>query len=295
MKQKTLVLQDGFRVSYLEGGSGTPLVFLHGLSVSAGAYTEMLELLAENGFHVFAFDAPDHGGSDSLPWGHTVKDMAEIIAQAMCQILTLEGARAVAVGHSMGGWIAAELAALAPSFRYPGSSWSIDDLILLDAAVGREFHDGIRLKHGAQFLASALKDVYGDVRKAGSIRSSHGRTDGATGATAAFRCLAERLSLISRLTSSVSGPGIIRAVNAMVHGDSSDALKALRGQVRTVIVHGSEDGIIPWKSGLHAATAAAGKFRLLGGKYHSWMISDPELALRVIRDALDLTTNEGAG
>lgn len=289
MKQYTILTADGFRVGVTEGGSGIPLVFLHGLSVSAGAYLEMLELLADNGFHVFAFDAPDHGGSDSLPWGHDVPDMAYKIWQAVQQIPALCGSEMVLVGHSMGGWIAAEYA----------SRWScfVHTLILLDAAVGEEFHGGIKLKHGAQFLASALKDVYGDVRKAGSIRGSHGRTDGATGATAAFRCLAERLSLISRLTSSVSGPGIVRAVNAMVHGDSSDALKALRGQVRTVIVHGSEDGIIPWKSGLHAATAAAGKFRLLGGKYHSWMISDPEQALDVIRGAVfggnDLTPNEG--
>jgi len=274
MKQYKVVTHGGFRVAVTEGGQGIPLVFLHGLSVSAGAYTEMLELLAANGFHVFAFDAPDHGGSDSLPWGHTIKDMAEVIGQAAMQIPALEGARAVVVGHSMGGWIAAELAAQ----RYPHwGSLTFDTLILLDAAVGAEFHESIRLqpKKGAQFLTGALKDVYGDVRKAGSIRSLWGR-----------------LSLIGRLGSSVSGPGIARAVNAMMQGDSTDALWAIHSHVRTTVVHGSEDGIVPWHAGLSAAVATGGRFELLGGRYHSWMISDPELALSVIRDALYLTHPE---
>ncbi|MCA2331874.1 alpha/beta fold hydrolase [Mycobacterium avium] len=266
MKRYTIVTEDGFRVAVTEGGRGIPLVFLHGLSVSAAAYTEMLELLAENGFHVFAFDAPDHGGSDSLPWGHTVKDMAEVVDKALEQLYA--EVPLVLVGHSMGGWIAAEQAAMRPQW--------IKTLILLDAAVGEEFHESIRQpKKGLQFLAGAVKDVLGDVRKAGSIRQ-----------------LGERLSLIGRLSSSVSGPGIARAIHAMVQGDSRAALFALRGRVRTVVVHGSEDGIVPWKAGLSAAHTAQGRFQLLAGRYHSWMISDPELALCVIRDALYLTPSE---
>lgn len=274
MKQYTILTEDGFRVAVTEGGSGIPQVFLHGLSVSAGAYTEMLELLAENGFHVFAFDAPDHGGSDSLPWGHTVQDMAEVLVSAMDQIPEFWGEKVVLIGHSMGGWLAAEMAASRPT--------GVDTLILLDAAVGAEFHEGIRVNgvggplKGAQFLAGAVRDVYGDVRRAGSLRT-----------------LRDRLGLISRLGSSVSGPGIARAVHAMVNSDSDWALRNLRrNDVNTVVVHGHNDGIIPWRSGLRAAAATGGRFKLLGGKFHSWMISDPELALEVILDALDLTTNE---
>lgn len=260
MKKSTVVLEDGFRVAVTEFGApdGAPLVFLHGLSVSASAYTEMLELLADNGFHVFAFDAPDHGGSDSLPWGHTVKDMAEVVDKALEQLYA--EVPLVLVGHSMGGWIAAEQAAMRPQW--------IKTLILLDAAVGEEFHEGIRLqpKKGLQFIAGAVKDVLGDVRKAGSIRQ-----------------LGERLSLIGRLSSSVSGPGILRAIHAMVQGDSSDALRALRGRVPTVLVHGELDGIVPWETAFSAAALCGGRVHTISHSYHSWMIADPELALDVIR------------
>lgn len=276
MKQYTVLTHDGYRVAVTEGGRGIPLVFLHGFSVSAAAYTEMLELLADNGFHVYAFDAPDHGGSDPLPWGHTVKDMAEVIAQAMMEIPSLEGARAVAVGHSMGGWIAAELAAMPRR-----SSWSVDDLILLDGAVGTEFHKGIKLdgvgtlKRLAQLAAGGARDIAGDARKAGSLRT-----------------LWERLRLADILRGSVSGAACMRAAHAMVNGDSEDALRSLAGRVRTTVAHGIEDGIVPWQAGVSAAVAACGEVVLLPGRYHSWMIADPELALSVIRDALDLTPPE---
>ena len=273
MKQYTVVTEDGFRVGVTEGGSGIPLVFLHGFSVSTGAYAEMLELLSQNGFHVFGIDAPDHGGSDSLPWCHTVKDMARVIDQALDE---LDMRECVLVGHSMGGWLAAEVAALYPQ--------GFTDVILLNAAVGEEFHEAIRvdrpgaLRRGAQLLAGALKDVFGDARKAGRVR-----------------VLSERLSLISRLGSSVSGPGIARAAYAMMQGDSAEALQTLRRErVKTVVVHGNHDAIIPKDSALSAWRTLRGRFFVLGGRYHSWMISDPELALEVINDALDRADDDQA-
>lgn len=265
MKRYTIVTEDGFRVAVTEGGRGTPLVFLHGLSVSAAAYTEMLELLAENGFHVFAFDAPDHGGSDSLPWGHTVKDMAEVVDKALEQLYA--EVPLVLVGHSMGGWIAAEQAAMRPQW--------IKTLILLDAAVGEEFHEGIRTKHplrAAQFIAGAVRDVAEDVRRAGSVRR-----------------LSERLSLAHRLGGSVPGLSFLRAAYALVRHDSAPALEKLkRNGVRTVHIHGVEDRIIPWEAALSAAELSGGRTVAISDSFHSWMISDPELALDVI---LTLTTN----
>jgi len=272
MKDYTVVTRGGFRVGVTEGGKGTPLVFLHGFSVSTGAYTEMLELLSQNGFHVYGIDAPDHGRSDSLPWGHTVKDMAEVIDQAL-DVLGVE-VGAVLVGHSMGGRLAAEVAAIYPMLY--------DTVILLSAAVGKEFHEAVKvdgpgtLLRGAQFIAGALKDVFGDARKAKSLRT-----------------LSERLRLADMLRGSLSGPRIARAAYAMTQGDSSEALHALRrGRVKTVVVHGTDDAIIPSASALSAWQVLRGRIHILGGHFHSWMISDPELALRVINDALDLTDPE---
>lgn len=273
MKEYTVTTEDGFLVGVTEFGTvGIPLVFLHGFSVSTGAYTEMLELLSQSGFHVFGIDAPDHGGSDSLPRGHTVKDMARVIDQVLDE---LDMPECILVGHSMGGWLAAEVAALYPI--------GFTTVILLNAAVGDEFHESIRvgglspLARGAQFFGGALKDVIGDARKAGRIRT-----------------LLERLRLVDILRGSVSGPGMVRAAYAMMQSDSTEALRALAGTVRTVVVHGTEDSIVPWQAGLSAAVASAGRVVLLAGQYHSWMIADPELALSVIQDALEPFPEIGA-
>lgn len=279
MKQYTILTEQGFRVGVLEFGNPAGLldvqkitmVFFHGFSVSASAYTEMLELLAENGFHVYALDAPDHGASDSLPWGHTVADMVGVLDNALGELMVPGGC--VLVGHSMGGWLAAELAALRPE--------TIHTVILLNAAVGEEFHDGIHVAgpsvglRAAQFVAGAVRDVLGDAREAGSIRR-----------------LSERLRWYDMLRGSLSGIGCLRAAWAMMHADSTGALHELKThRVKTVVVHGMEDKLVPPVAAMSAAVAAAGRLRLLGGRFHSWMIADPAYALAVIREALDLTPN----
>lgn len=228
MKHYTIVLNDGFRVGVTEGGSGIPLVFLHGLSVSAEAYTEMLELLAHSGFHVIALDLPDHGRTDSLPWGHDVADMAYVVWRAIGAIPALEGAKFVLAGHSMGGAVAATYASYWPSY--------VHTLILLDAAVGESHDDAVRLDNyadlplrAAQFLGAVLRDCVGDARRAGSLRT-----------------LRERLSLGRRLKESVSGFGSLKAAWALTQNDSAPALFRIKRQgTRTVVVHGSRDSIIP--------------------------------------------------
>ncbi|WP_419539592.1 alpha/beta fold hydrolase [Paraburkholderia bengalensis] len=100
MKHETIVLADGFRVGVSTVGTGAPLVFLHGLSVSAKAYEEMLTRLAEHGFRVIALDAANHGRSGSLPTGHTVEDMTRVTLKTLDE---LDIHRAIFAGHSMGG------------------------------------------------------------------------------------------------------------------------------------------------------------------------------------------------
>jgi pimeloyl-ACP methyl ester carboxylesterase len=263
---KSVVLPNGFKVSYLHGGGGIPLVFMHGFSVSAVAYGELLDLLAGNGFEVWAFDAPDHGGTDNLPYGHSVEDMADVLADAMDHIGIPPS---VMVGHSMGGAIVAEFSAKRPD--------SVIDAVLLDAAVGESHHRSISASRGAQFFSGAVRDVWGDVRQAGSIRR-----------------LGERLSLASRLQGSVSGVGMARAGLALVKHDSTAAMLALKHhRVRTTLIHGSEDRIVSPVAAMDAALLAGARLCLLGGRFHSWMISDPRVALDWIRDAIGLDYDFG--
>jgi len=266
MKPRTIVLDDGFRVGYLTGGIGYPLVFLHGLGVSASAYEELLNLLVVSGFNVYGFDAPDHGRTDSLPWGHSLADMAKVLVKALD---TIGVDKFVLVGHSMGGAIAAEVAATIPD--------RVLTAVLLDAAVGEAHHKSIEVTaspnfplKAARLLSGAVLDIAGDAIKAGSVRR-----------------LQERLDLFTRLRGSVSGPGALKAVWALVNHDSAPALLEMEDQlVRTFVVHGSEDRIVPPMAAYHAAGLAGAKLQMLPGQFHSWMVSTPMLAVSVITKAV---------
>jgi pimeloyl-ACP methyl ester carboxylesterase len=97
-------------VKYLEGGSGDPLVFLHG----AGGMTAEDPLLKElaSRYHVFAPYLPGYGETEECA---TMRDMLDFALHGWDVVEALGIANPILVGHSMGGMIAAEMAALAPN------------------------------------------------------------------------------------------------------------------------------------------------------------------------------------
>jgi len=96
-------------VRYLEGGSGRPLVFLHG---AGGATIEdpFLAKLADK-YHVFAPLLPGYGDSLECP---ELRDMLDFTLHTWDVVNALGLRDPILVGHSMGGMIAAEMAAIAP-------------------------------------------------------------------------------------------------------------------------------------------------------------------------------------
>jgi pimeloyl-ACP methyl ester carboxylesterase len=97
-------------VRYLEGGSGEPLVFLHG----AGGLTPddpLLAVLSER-YHVFAPYLPGYGETEDCP---DLRDMLDYTLHTWDVIEGLGLKDPILVGHSMGGMIAAEMAAVAPN------------------------------------------------------------------------------------------------------------------------------------------------------------------------------------
>jgi pimeloyl-ACP methyl ester carboxylesterase len=97
-------------VRYLEGGKGEPLVFLHG----AGGMTESDPLLAElaSRFHVYAPYIPGYGETEECG---EIRDMLDFALHTWDVVEALGIKNPILVGHSMGGMIAAEMAALAPN------------------------------------------------------------------------------------------------------------------------------------------------------------------------------------
>jgi pimeloyl-ACP methyl ester carboxylesterase len=97
-------------VRYFESGSGQPLVFLHGAGGLASG-DPFLAKLAER-FHVHAPLLPGYGDSEECP---SIRDMLDVTLHTWDVVSGLGLKDPILVGHSMGGMIAAEMAAIAPN------------------------------------------------------------------------------------------------------------------------------------------------------------------------------------
>jgi 3-oxoadipate enol-lactonase len=102
-------VRDIAGISYLEAGSGVPVLFLHGIGGAAKAFGPQLDHFGGR-YRAIAWDMPGYAGSVPLPLV-TMEALAAALA-GFIQALALE--RPVLVGHSIGGMVAQRLLAEAP-------------------------------------------------------------------------------------------------------------------------------------------------------------------------------------
>ncbi len=145
---------NGVYLSYLEWNSdGPPMVLLHGITSSARSWWRVAPALAEQGYHVYAFDMPGHGESAETD-DHHIPAIAGLIATAM---RTLDIDDAVVIGHSWGGATALELASVVtdrPALR---------KVVLIDPAMG------MKPERGAEALPNFMVGI-GDPPEANRTR-----------------------------------------------------------------------------------------------------------------------------
>ena len=109
-------------LAYEVVGSGPPLILLHGLSGSGRWWSRNVPVFSRS-FRTYSVDLPGFGQSRGVRWSR-LDDIADWLADWLIS----EGLpRAHVAGHSLGGAVAARLAA-----RHPDR---IDRLVLVDAAI----------------------------------------------------------------------------------------------------------------------------------------------------------------
>jgi len=96
-------------IQVLDAGEGPPLLFLHGAGGIA-AWVGALPLLASK-YHVYAPLLPGFGESTGLEY---LEDQFDLFMHGFDVIEALGLDRPYVVGESLGGWMAAEMAALRP-------------------------------------------------------------------------------------------------------------------------------------------------------------------------------------
>lgn len=109
LAERSLVVK-GRTIRYYVGGTGPPLVLVHGLGGSATNWVELAPLLAPRHRLVIP-DLPGHGGSEPLAGVSGLQPYADRVAAVMAHERALP---APVVGHSLGGMVVLRLALRRP-------------------------------------------------------------------------------------------------------------------------------------------------------------------------------------
>jgi pimeloyl-ACP methyl ester carboxylesterase len=201
----------GCAVRLFRGGSGQPLVFLHGAGGHTG-WMAFLEALSAR-FAVFAPEHPGFGQSADPPWLDEVADLAYFHLDLL---KALGLADVHLVGTSLGGWVAAEMAVR--------STARLASLTLVGAvgipAGGAPIPDTFRMPEDEN-----LRRYYADpgraARRLGDL------------ATADWRAVAKNRATVTRLAyrPRFHNPGLAKWLH--------------RIDVPTLLLWGEKDGLVP--------------------------------------------------
>lgn len=125
-------LSTGIRLHFAQQGdeTGPPVILLHGYSDTWYSFSTILPRLSP-GLRVYALDQRGHGDSDKPEGGYAMADLALDVLAFMD---ALRVPRATIVGHSMGSFVAQQVALAAPG--------RVEALVLIGAAADvNDFND----------------------------------------------------------------------------------------------------------------------------------------------------------
>lgn len=142
---------DGYSIHYYEGGSsrGPAVLLVHGLGSRAEDWANIMPLLKQAGFHVYAMDLLGYGRSAKpKDASYSIAQQAGIAGDLLTQ---LQIPKVDLVGWSMGGWVAARTALDHPE--------RVRRLVLCDAA-GLRFQPQFGIRDFEPATVPAVQRLY---------------------------------------------------------------------------------------------------------------------------------------
>jgi pimeloyl-ACP methyl ester carboxylesterase len=268
LARHSFTLSDGHRVGLAVSGRGVPLVVVHGFTAEGFLYAQTLHRLVRKGFKVVAIDMAGHGGTQGLPQGGgRLGDYAELMSRCVEE---LGIRRAVLAGHSMGGRVVAQMAAMHPDQAIA--------TLLIDAIVGDEWDWMVRIFRlsppllvglGAALIADTATTLplFADPEQARKL----GRLVTPTMVGHAM----QPWRLIGPAVSILRSRGSHRVL---------DQLAA--HEVPTFVIHGDRDLVVPVCTAVSAARRANGQLVVVRNATHSWLLRDPETLPAIVAELL---------
>jgi 3-oxoadipate enol-lactonase len=262
----TLVDAGQIKLDYERSGEGDePLLLIMGMSGTALHWGESFLALLRREFDVIAYDHRGVGASSHLDGPVTIRQMADDAA-ALLAALALDSAHVM--GISMGGMIAQELAlnhgerirTLTLGCTYcggPGSALAAPEVIqrLGEAMMSGDRDRAIRVGWEANVSAAMAADEQ---------------------AYARFRETAMKRA--------VAVPVVMEQMQAIGAHDTYERLGEL-GSLPTLVIHGSEDQMLPVANGrLIASRIPGSRLEVFDGVGHLFFWERPERSAELVRE-----------
>ena len=252
------------RLHYLRRGSGEPLLLIQGLSGNHLHWGEPFLSRLEPAFEAIAYDHRGIGLSDRAPAGYTIADLADD-AGSLLDALGLESAHVM--GVSMGGMVAQELALRAPQrvrtltlgCTYAGGQGSVRTDPALFQRLGQLFMAGR--------VGEAMREL---IRYNVSER---------------FAADPANLEPFKRIAVQLPASLDVLLAQFQAVGGHDTSARLARVAAPTLVIHGSEDRILP-VANAHAIAALVPRARLeiLDGVGHLFWWERPERSAQFVRE-----------
>ena len=270
----------GREVAYRFEGTGSLIVLVHGMAGSAATWDRVVPALAQR-YTVLAVDLPGHGSSAKPADGdYSLGSLASVVRDLM---LALGLDRGTIVGQSLGGGVAMQFA-----YQFPSRC---ERLVLVGSGgLGREVTPLLRVLAfpGVEFLYPVLfARVFRDVGR--------GVLDGLRKIGLRPSAYVEQIwQSYDSLTDPEARAAFARTLHSVVDGagqrvSAKDRLPLAR-DIPTLIVWGSNDGIIPSR---HATDAAAtlpnSRVEIFEGVGHFPHCEDPDRFVLTLSDFIETT------
>ncbi|MGI0025806.1 MAG: alpha/beta fold hydrolase [Nitrososphaera sp.] len=260
---------NGIQTRYLEAGKNHPesIVFIHGLGSSADRWLD-IPLALSLQYHTIAVDLPGFGMAEKPEegFGYSIPEYASFVAQ-LIRDLGMGDRKTHFVGHSLGGYIAAEVAIQHKSL--------VNKLVLVDTSGMLNGPTELLQKYLSAAMDPTRESVRGVFEKLVAVpsRIPDILVDGFVyrmklpGAKNAFRLAYEN------------------SVNTQI---GNERLQKISG-IQTLIIWGREDRLIPldYHSIFHSAIANS-RIVLVDDAGHAPFAEKPALTCELIRRFLEM-------